>query len=455
MTGSGMMDCKKALVESKGDVEGAVAWLRKKGIAKAEKKASRTAAEGMIHSYIHAGSKLGVLLEVNCETDFAAQNSDFKELVDDVALQIAACPQVDYVNPEDADAEFVEKERALAMDMDDIKSKPENIRGKIVDGRVSKIVNERALMSQPFVKDSNLTMDQVVKAAIARIGENIKVRRFVRFNLGEGIEVAEKDFAAEVEEQAKAFEAAAAAKKDEEQTAEESPAEAAAEAPAADEPEFKVPAKMVKELREMTGSGMMDCKKALVESKGDVEGAVAWLRKKGIAKAEKKASRTAAEGMIHSYIHAGSKLGVLLEVNCETDFAAQNSDFKELVDDVALQIAACPQVDYVNPEDADAEFVEKERALAMDMDDIKSKPENIRGKIVDGRVSKIVNERALMSQPFVKDSNLTMDQVVKAAIARIGENIKVRRFVRFNLGEGIEKKEANFAEEVAAAARGE
>ena len=216
-----------------------------------------------------------------------------------------------------------------------------------------------------------------------------------------------------------------------------------------------VDAKTVKSLRDATGAGMMDCKKALVESKGDVEGAVAWLRKKGIAKAEKKASRTAAEGMIHSYIHAGSRLGVLLEVNCETDFAAQNSDFKELVDDVALQIAACPQVDYVNPEDADAEFVEKERALAMDMDDIKSKPENIRGKIVEGRVAKIVNERALMSQPFVKDSNLTMDQVVKAAIARIGENIKVRRFVRFNLGEGIEKKEANFAEEVAAAARGE
>ena len=219
MTGSGMMDCKKALVESKGDVDAAVAWLRKKGIAKAEKKASRTAAEGAIHAYIHAGARLGVLLEVNCETDFAAKNDEFKELVDDIALQIAACPQVDYVNPSDAGADFVEREREIAMGMDDIKSKPENIREKIVEGRVSKVVNERALMQQAFVKDSNVTIEQVLKQAIAKIGENIVVRRFVRFNLGEGVEVAEKDFAAEVEEQAKAFEAAAAAKKEEEEAA--------------------------------------------------------------------------------------------------------------------------------------------------------------------------------------------------------------------------------------------
>jgi elongation factor Ts len=211
-----------------------------------------------------------------------------------------------------------------------------------------------------------------------------------------------------------------------------------------------ISAKTVKELRDKTGAGMMDCKKALTENNGDIEKAVEWLRQKGIASAAKKEGRVAAEGLVDSYIHIGGRVGVLIEVNCETDFVARHEDFKSLVRDIAMQVAASPSVEYVRIDEIPAETVEKEKAIEMGRDDLSNKPENIREKIVEGRIQKRLKELSLMDQPFIKDQNLSVEELVKQHVAKLGENIQVRRFQRFVLGEGIEKEETNFAEEVAA-----
>jgi elongation factor Ts len=216
----------------------------------------------------------------------------------------------------------------------------------------------------------------------------------------------------------------------------------------------EITAQLVKELREKTGAGMMDCKKALKENEGDLEKSIEWLRQKGIASADKKSGRTAAEGLVHSYIHFGGRIGVLVEVNCETDFVARGDRFKDLVNDVAMQIAACPNVEYVSVTDIPQEIVSKEKEIEMGRDDLGKKPANIKEKIVQGRIDKRLKELSLLDQPYIKDQNLTIEELVKQAIAELGENIQVRRFIRFNLGEGIEKAETNFAEEVAAAAKG-
>ncbi|MEM6839607.1 MAG: translation elongation factor Ts [Cyanobacteria bacterium P01_C01_bin.120] len=212
----------------------------------------------------------------------------------------------------------------------------------------------------------------------------------------------------------------------------------------------EISAKLVKELREKTGAGMMDCKKALKETDGDLEKAVEWLRQKGISSAAKKEGRVAAEGLVHSYIHVGGRIGVLVEVNCETDFVAKGDEFKSLAQDVAMQIAACPNVEYVRVTDIPQEWVEKEKAIEMGRDDLASKPENIREKIVQGRIDKRLKELSLVNQPFIKDQNITVDELVKKFVAKLGENIRIRRFARFVLGEGIEKEEVDFAAEVAA-----
>jgi len=441
-SGAGMMDCKKALAECNGDIEEAKDFLRKKGLASADKKSGRVAAEGSVCSYIHAGSKLGVLVEVNCETDFVGRGEKFQELVNDMAMQIAACPSVSVVSVEDVSQEMLEKERAIEMEKEDLASKPENIRGQIVQGRLDKIAKEMALLEQPFVKDTSKTVAEVIKAAIAEIGENIQVRRFERYNLGEGIAKREEDFAAEVEAQSKAMAAKAAEKK------EEAPKEE--ERKASDAPKVEVSAKLVKELRAASGAGMMDCKKALAENNNDIEAAKDFLKKKGLASADKKAGRIAAEGAIASYIHAGSRLGVLVEVNCETDFVARGDKFKELVNDMAMQIAACPQIEVVAVEDVSQAMLDRERAIELEKEDLASKPEAMREKIVEGRLGKIAKEMALLEQAYIKDTSKTVAEVIKASIAEIGENIQIRRFERFVLGEGIEKKQEDFAAEVAA-----
>jgi elongation factor Ts len=212
----------------------------------------------------------------------------------------------------------------------------------------------------------------------------------------------------------------------------------------------EISAKLVKQLRDKTGAGMMDCKKALAETGGDTDKAIEWLRQKGIASAEKKAGRTAAEGAIGSYIHTGARVGVLVEVNCETDFVARGDVFQELIRNVAMQVAACPSVDYVKVEDIPAQVAEREKQIEMGRDDLAGKKEEMKEKIVSGRIGKRLKEMALMDQPYIKDSSMSVAEMVKQVAGKIGENIQVRRFVRFNLGEGIEVQQMDFAAEVAA-----
>lgn len=204
---------------------------------------------------------------------------------------------------------------------------------------------------------------------------------------------------------------------------------------------------MIKELREKTGSGMMDCKKALTENNGDMEKAITWLREKGISSADKKMTRIAAEGVVDAYIHAGGRVGVLIEVNIETDFAAKNEDFRKMVRDIAMQVAAMKPL-WVSKADVPADALEKEREIVRNQALNEGKPEKIIDKIVDGRISKFYEENCLLEQPFVKDDSKTIGTLVREMIATVGENITVRRFVRFEMGEGLQKKEENFADEV-------
>jgi elongation factor Ts len=203
----------------------------------------------------------------------------------------------------------------------------------------------------------------------------------------------------------------------------------------------------IKILREKTGAGMMDCKKALIESDGDIEKSCSWLREKGIASAAKKSSRIAAEGIVDSYIHANGKIGVLLEVNIETDFAAKNETFKGFVKDVAMQIAAMnPR--WISSTDVPAEEIEKETTIIRNKALNEGKPEKILDRIVEGSIKKFYDENCLLNQSFVKDDSKNMESYLKEMIALIGENISIRRFTRYEMGEGLQKKEENFAEEV-------
>ena len=204
----------------------------------------------------------------------------------------------------------------------------------------------------------------------------------------------------------------------------------------------------VVKLRASTGAGMMDCKKALTESDGDFDKAVIWLREKGIAAAAKKADRIAAEGAVGSYIHMGGKIGVLVEINCETDFVARSEQFLTLLKDVAMQIAAA-NPKYVRIEDAPAEEVEKEKEILTQQSLNEGKPANVVEKMVEGRIHKFYKEICLLEQEFVKDTSKTVKEVINEAVLAIGEKINVRRFVRYEMGEGLEKRQDNLAEEIA------
>ena len=214
---------------------------------------------------------------------------------------------------------------------------------------------------------------------------------------------------------------------------------------------MEVTATLIKDLRERTGAGMADCKKALVEVGGDMEKAIDYLRAKGLAKAAKKAGREATEGAVISYIHAGGRIGVLVEINCETDFVARNEDFQSFTRAVAMQIAAMnPQ--FVRKDEVSEDVVAREKDVLMAKAKETGKPEPVVQKMVEGQISKWMKEICLLDQPYVKDPDKTIDQVQQELIAKIGENIKIRRFVRFELGEGLEKKKGDFAAEVAAQA---
>jgi elongation factor Ts len=294
-TGAGMMDCKKALAESDGDIAKATEWLRQKGITSAEKKAGRVAAEGLVSSYIQPEGQVGVLVEVNCQTDFVARNEAFQALVQNIARQAAGSQDVE------------------------------------------------SMMAQPYIEDQSVTVEEAVKRAIAQIGENIQVRRFERYALDEG-----------------------------------------------------------------------------------------------------------TQGIVDSYIHTGGRVGVLVEVNCQSDSVAKSDNFKALARNIAMQVAACPNVEYVKVEDIPSEIAQKEKDIEMGRDDLAGKPDNIKEKIVQGRIDKRLKEMTLMDQPYIRDQSISVEELVKQNVSQLGGDIQVRRFTRYVLGEGIEKEESNFAEEVAA-----
>ncbi|MBD2690163.1 translation elongation factor Ts [Anabaena catenula] len=293
-TGAGMMDCKKALKETDGDIEKAGDWLRQKGIASAGKKSDRIAAEGLVDTYIQPGGQVGVLIEVNCQTDFVARNDAFKALVKSLAKQAATADSVE------------------------------------------------SLLAQPYVEDANVTVDEAIKQVIATLGENIQVRRFVNFDLGD------------------------------------------------------------------------------------------------------------TPGVVDSYIHTGGRVGVLVQLNTQTKEASSNEEFQNLAKNAAMQVAACPNVEYVSIDQIPAELAKKEKEIEMGKDDLANKPENIKEKIVQGRIDKRLKEMTLLDQPYIRDQSISVEDLVKQVKSKIGEEVQVNRFVRYVLGEGIEKNEISFAEEVAA-----
>jgi len=213
------------------------------------------------------------------------------------------------------------------------------------------------------------------------------------------------------------------------------------------EVEIMVTAADVKALREQTGAGMMDCKKALQEADGNMEKAIEILRERGLSAAAKKSGRIAAEGIVDSYIHAGGRIGVLVEVNCETDFVAKTPDFRALVKDIAMQIAASnPQ--YVTREEIPESVIEKEKEILRAQARNEGKPEKIIEKMVEGRIEKFYKEVCLLDQPYIRDTDKSIKDLINEKIATIGEKISIRRFVRYEMGEGLQKREDNFVEEV-------
>ncbi len=210
----------------------------------------------------------------------------------------------------------------------------------------------------------------------------------------------------------------------------------------------EISAQIVKELREKTSAGMMDCKKALQDANGDMEKAMETLRQKGLASANKKSNRIATEGVVESYIHMGGKLGVIVEVNCETDFVARRPEFQELAKNIAMQVAACPSVEYITTSSIPENIIQKEKEIEGAKDDLAKKPKEIKEKIVEGRIQKRLKEMSLLDQYFIRDSSITIEELVKQNIAKLGENIQVRRFERFVLGEGLEKRQEDFSAEV-------
>lgn len=214
-----------------------------------------------------------------------------------------------------------------------------------------------------------------------------------------------------------------------------------------------ISASSVKELRDLTGAGMMDCKRALQEADGNIEKAVEILREKGLSAAAKKAGRIAAEGIVESYIHMGGKIGVLVEVNCETDFVAKTAEFKAFVRDIAMHIAASNPM-YLSKEEVPEEVINKEKEILRAQALNEGKPEKIVDRMVEGRIEKYYKEICLLEQPFVKDTDKSVQDIVNEQVATIGEKIQIRRFVRYAMGEGLEKRQDDFAQEVMSQIKG-
>jgi elongation factor Ts len=199
----------------------------------------------------------------------------------------------------------------------------------------------------------------------------------------------------------------------------------------------EIDAKTVKKLRDETGAGMMNCKQALIENDGDFEKAIEYLKLKGMASADKKASRNTNEGLIYSYIHTGSKLGILIEINCETDFVARREEFSDVAKNVAMQIASNPEIMFVSSEEIPSSAADSARLFESAKEDLKNKPEEIKNKIVEGRVEKTLKKQVLLEQEYIRDPNITVNQYIKQVVGILGENIKIARFTRYTLGEQI------------------
>jgi elongation factor Ts len=285
-TGAGMMDCKKALQQTDGDMEEFIEWLRQKGIAKADKGAGRIAAEGLVDTYIQPGGEVGVLIEVNCQTDFVARNEAFKALVQNLAKQATTAENVE------------------------------------------------AMLAQPYIEDESVNVEDFIKQMSGQLGENIQLRRFTKFALS-------KD----------------------------------------------------------------------------------------------------TKGVVDSYIHTGGRVGVLVELNSENDSVADRSEFQTLARSVAMQVAACPNVEYVNVDEIPAQVVQKEKDIEMGRDDLVNKPQNIKEKIVQGRIEKRLQEMSLLDQPYIRDQSITVKDLLQWNTIQLGGFIQVRRFKRFILGEGIDNKD--------------
>jgi elongation factor Ts len=294
-TGAGMMDCKKALSETEGDLTKASEWLRQKGMVAAGKKSDRVTAEGLVDNFINADGKTGVLVEVNCQTDFVARNDAFRDLVQSLAKQAITADSVD------------------------------------------------ALLAQTYAADSSIKVSEAIVQSIAKIGENLNVRRLANYTVAAGTE------------------------------------------------------------------GAVDC-----------------------------------------YIHTGGRVGVLIELGCASATVAANEDFKNLARNLAMQIAACPNVEYINVGEIPAAIATKETEIEMGRDDIANKPDQMKEKIVKGRIDKRLKEMTLVDQPYIKDQNISVTELIGQTAKQFGEDVTVRRFTRFILGEGIEKVESDFAAEVAA-----
>jgi len=211
---------------------------------------------------------------------------------------------------------------------------------------------------------------------------------------------------------------------------------------------IQISAQYVKELRIKTGAGMMDCKKALQATEGDINKAIENLKQKGLASANKKSSRRTAEGLIDSYIHAGSRIGVMVELNCETDFVARRVEFQELAKNIAMQIAACPLVEFIDIQDIPLSTIEQEKNVEAGKDDLDGKPPKIKEQIIEGRIQKRLKEMSLLNQPFIRNTDITIQDLINESITLTGENIQIRRFVKFLLGEGLEEKADDFVNEV-------
>jgi elongation factor Ts len=294
-TGAGMMDCKKALGETEGDLTKASEWLRQKGMVAAGKKSDRVTAEGLVDKFIQADGKSGVLVEVNCQTDFVARNDAFTDLVQSLAKQAITADSVE------------------------------------------------TLLAQTYAADSSIKVSEAIVQSIAKIGENLNVRRLANYTVAAGTE------------------------------------------------------------------GAVDC-----------------------------------------YIHTGGRVGVLIELGCASANVSANEDFRNLARNLAMQIAACPNVEYINVGEIPEAIATKETEIEMGRDDIANKPDQMKEKIVKGRIDKRLKEMTLVDQPYIKDQNISVTELIGQTTKQLGEDITVRRFTRFILGEGIEKVESDFAAEVAA-----